>query len=114
MTPQELSRIVRGESSDQEHLRELEQRRRQSKSQRRGIKEGVDPKNLSQAGWGVIYAHSDKEKLELFGESQTPALFFSSLHTELVKQALMNRIEIVKAMTSATSSLVEALKILEG
>ncbi|HYN22998.1 MAG TPA: toll/interleukin-1 receptor domain-containing protein [Thermoanaerobaculia bacterium] len=56
MTGEELSRFLRGEEKP-ENLAELRFRRQQKDSRHFGVKEGVDPKRLDQAGWGVIFAH---------------------------------------------------------
>jgi Peptidase family C25 len=57
MSPEQLSRMARGESPDPQHLSELRWRHRRVTEASFGPKEGVDPKDLAQAGWGVIFAH---------------------------------------------------------
>jgi len=56
MSPEDLSRIARGARPDQQHLRELIWRHKQTTETHLGVKEGVDPKNLAETGWGVIFA----------------------------------------------------------
>lgn len=58
MTGQELSILIRGQSQP-ENLNELRFRHRQRTQRHLGVKEGVDPKDLRQAGWGVIFAHDE-------------------------------------------------------
>ncbi|MEW6498996.1 MAG: hypothetical protein AB1589_41880, partial [Cyanobacteriota bacterium] len=60
LTPEQVSQIARGEEFDEAHLLELQQKNLHVK----GIDpqfapiEGVDPKNLSETGWRVIFAHN--------------------------------------------------------
>lgn len=56
MTSEELSRFIRGEASP-ENLSELRFRHRQKTEKHLGVKAGVDPKKLDEAGWGIIFAH---------------------------------------------------------
>ncbi|MES1243462.1 MAG: hypothetical protein ABUT39_17770 [Acidobacteriota bacterium] len=55
MTPRDLSRIALGERLDPALQRELENRRRQDEPSY-GVKAGLDPRDLAQAGWGVVFA----------------------------------------------------------
>jgi hypothetical protein len=63
MSPRDLSKIAQGEALEEDHLDEL--RRRYMRATRRsfGPTEGVDPKKLNQAGWGVIFAYEDKDRI---------------------------------------------------
>ena len=56
MTLEEVGGLARGEGLDLNHLKELKARQQQGESHF-GVKEGVDPKDLAQTGWGVIFAH---------------------------------------------------------
>src|SRR5215469_1329130 len=58
MTAGELAGMACGVKTDPEHLTELKWRRRQEEQAHYAVKEGVDPKDLSQTGWGVIFAHN--------------------------------------------------------
>jgi hypothetical protein len=56
MTGEELSGFIRGEATP-ENLNELRFRYRSKTTQVLGVEEGVDPKKLDEAGWGIIFAH---------------------------------------------------------
>ena len=57
MSPSDVSRVAQGERLDPQHLNELKWRYRQSTEDHYGVKEGIDPKNLEETGWGVIFAY---------------------------------------------------------
>jgi len=64
MSAEELVKVIRGEIKP-ENLNELRFRIQQATTGFLGVKEGVDPKQLNQAGWGVIfpvYATTDPAK----------------------------------------------------
>ena len=63
MTPEELSAIAKGDAQDDEHLYDLKLRYRQSTKPKRGVKAGVDALKLSSAGWGIIFAKDDGDKI---------------------------------------------------
>lgn len=63
MSADDLTSIARGERPDRNHLFDLELRLRQGSTTTRRIKEGYSPQDLSQAGWGVIFAFQDQDKL---------------------------------------------------
>jgi len=60
LPPKQISKIARGEQFDQLELIELQQRWNRSRDQPMGLVEGKDPKNLAEAGWGVIFAYEYK------------------------------------------------------
>ena len=56
MSGEELSKLIVGEEPP-ENLSELNYRYRQQGEAHFGVKEGVDPKTLGEAGWGVVFTH---------------------------------------------------------
>ncbi len=56
MSGEQLSDFLQGEAPPEE-LGELRFRQGQKDQGHFGVKEGVDPKNLDESGWGVIFAH---------------------------------------------------------
>jgi hypothetical protein len=66
LTPEQVAQIARGEEIEEEHLIELQKKDAQVK----GIEtefapiEGVDPKNLAETGWGVIFDHKVDEAIK--------------------------------------------------
>jgi hypothetical protein len=57
LAPQAVGKLARGEQLDQAHLKELKQWHQRVTAATLGPKEGIDPKDLAQTGWGVIFAH---------------------------------------------------------
>ena len=57
LSPQELSSFARGEPPDPKHLADLKRWWEHLSQQHFAPMEGVDPLDLGQTGWGVIFAH---------------------------------------------------------
>ncbi|HEV2126959.1 MAG TPA: hypothetical protein VGW38_29785, partial [Chloroflexota bacterium] len=55
--PEEVSAYARGAPLDETQLNELKWRYRQATEQHLGVRAGIDPTKLEEAGWGVIFAH---------------------------------------------------------
>ena len=69
MTAQEVSKIVQGETPDEAHLRELKGWYKRVTQAHLGPKEGVDPKNLADSGWGIIFAFKDQDEVPAVKEA---------------------------------------------
>ena len=63
MTSSKLSEVVRGETLDKKHLDELKWFYGQRTEATFAPKEGADPKDLAQTGWGVIFAYNADESV---------------------------------------------------
>jgi hypothetical protein len=57
MTADQVAALARGEPPDAGHRHELQARRLRDREARFGVLEGIDPKDLAQTGWGVVFAH---------------------------------------------------------
>src|SRR5262245_1131351 len=69
LSTQEITQIARGETWDESHLRDLKRRRSKAVESEYAIKEGHDPKQLEDSGWGVIFAYdADPAIREALGE----------------------------------------------
>ena len=70
MSAQDLSRFIKGEAKP-ENLNELRHRSQSREMTHLGVAEGVDPKRLDQAGWGLILPHDADPAIR---EALTPLL----------------------------------------
>jgi hypothetical protein len=74
ITVEQMSKVAQGEPLDKEHIYELKNRYGYGGIGHLGVKEGVDPKNLAEAGWGVIFAYADGDEVEKYKEALQPLL----------------------------------------
>ena len=63
-SPRQITAVARQEQK--EDIKKLEAVR--------GLQEGVDPKQLAQAGWGVIFAYAERDRLDEIKEALAPLL----------------------------------------
>ena len=79
MTAEDLVRFVRGEATP-DNLNELRFRHQRGTAKHLGVKEGVNPNKLDEAGWGVIFpqytaTESERQKeVEAIREALQPLL----------------------------------------
>jgi hypothetical protein len=57
LMPADISMAARGDRPDPAHLKELKLRLQRAKEPTLGPIEGIDPKDLAQTGWGIIFPH---------------------------------------------------------
>lgn len=75
MTPEQISKIAQGEPLDEAFQKELEWRYEQANVAFLALREGLDPKNLSQSGWGLVFASEEEEaRVEEVKEALSPLL----------------------------------------
>jgi hypothetical protein len=62
LTLEQVSKIAQGEEFDPDHLSELNRKNDQLTNPNFAPEEGIDPKDLSQTGWGVIFAFDPRSQ----------------------------------------------------
>lgn len=70
----EVARIARGEVLEPDHLRDLKYRHAQRIEAVMGVREGIDPTDLAESGWGILFAHEDADKVNAIKEALSELL----------------------------------------
>ena len=70
----QLAKIARGEQLNPDEVKALRGWRQLRSVQPFPVKEGVDPDDLAQAGWGVIFAAEDADQVPAIQEALAPLL----------------------------------------
>jgi len=74
LTPQEISKIAQGETLDEYHVKELKDRYARDTVSPLVVMEDVDPTNLAETGWGIVFAHEDRERIPAIKEALSELL----------------------------------------
>lgn len=75
LSVEQLAKLARGEQLDPEDIRELQEKSEAAKAGGHwGVKEGVDANDLSQCGWGVVFAFDDNARIPAVKEALQPLL----------------------------------------
>jgi len=71
---EKLSELAQGQTLDEKEVDELRKKHKQKTEAHWAVKEGVDPKDLAQTGWGVVFAFADKDKTPAIKDALKPLL----------------------------------------
>ncbi len=74
MSVSKLSKIAQGEKFDKEHLNDLKLRNEWRNIDHFSSYTSIDPKDLGQTGWGIIFAYDDRDKVAAWQEALKPLL----------------------------------------
>ncbi len=73
MTPQDISKIAQGETLDKNHFQDLKKRVDDAQAHF-GVSAGVDPNQLGESGWGIIFAFEDQDEVPAVKEALSELL----------------------------------------
>lgn len=74
MTAEEIAGVALKEPIDEAHLKELIHRHQSKDLVHLGVKEGIDPKEISETGWAIVFAFADQDKVDELKEALKPLL----------------------------------------
>lgn len=74
MSLDDMAKLAQGEALDEADIKELQAKHKEKTTAHWAVKEGVDPKDLAQTGWGVVFAFADKDKTPAIKEALQPLL----------------------------------------
>lgn len=86
MSLDDMAKLASGEVLDETELQELRNKHDQITKEHFAVKEGVDPNDLAQSGWGVIFAFADKDKIPAIKDALKPLLDWRRSQAAKIKE----------------------------
>ncbi len=83
---EDLSKLAQGEKFSEEELNDLRNKNAEKTQAHWAVKEGVDPKDLAQTGWGIVFAFSDKDKIPAIKDALKPLLDWRRSQAARIKE----------------------------
>ena len=86
MSVEDMSKLAQGQTLDEDEIRDLREKHKEKTQAHWAVKEGVDPKDLAQTGWGVIFAFADKDKIPAIKDALKPLLDWRRSQAAKIKE----------------------------